>query len=82
MVETSRARIKRKSAPTKNPIPHRETYEFERIHFPTGPLARHFQTRIIGCKVIDSYSMELDDFEELVVCNRSVKQMLEPQEVA
>ena len=32
------------------------------------------------CKVIDSYFVDLDDFEELVVCGGSIKEMLEPWE--
>ena len=36
----------------------------------------------MGRKVIDSYYVDFDDFEELVACSKSVNVMLEPWEVA
>lgn len=44
-------------------------------------MTRCFQTCFIGRKVIDSYYMDLDDFE-LLVCGKSVKEMLESWEDA
>lgn len=78
MAKSSRAARKRKFIPSRNPIPPRKTSKFERIHFPTAPLAKRFETHFMGCKVIYSYYVNLDDFEELLVCGRSVKDMLLP----
>lgn len=32
----------------------------------------------MGHMVIDSYHVDLDDFEEVVVCSKNIKIMLEP----
>ena len=82
MVESSKAARKRKSALNRNLIPPRETSEFERIHFPTAPLAKRFESCFMDRKVIDSYYMDLEDFKELIVCGRSVRDMLLPWESA
>ena len=76
MVESSRATRKRKNVPRRNPIPPQETFEFERIHFPTALMAKCFEDRFMTRKVIDSYYVDLEDFGELVVCGRSVRKML------
>ena len=78
MVASSKAARKRKSVPGRNLIPPRETSEFERIHFPTALMAKRFKDHFMGQKVIDSYYMNLKDFRELVVCGRSVRNMLLP----
>ena len=36
----------------------------------------------MGRKVLDSYYVDIEDFRELIVCNRSVKNMLQPWELA
>lgn len=82
MAESSRVARKRKSAPDRNPIPPRETSVFERIHFSTAPPAKRFESCFMDRKVIDSYYMELEDFKELIVCGRSVRDMLLPWESA
>uniref|UniRef100_A0A1S8ACQ5 Uncharacterized protein n=1 Tax=Citrus limon TaxID=2708 RepID=A0A1S8ACQ5_CITLI len=51
MAKSSWAARKRKFVPSRNPIPPRKTSKFERIHFPTAPLAKHFETHFMGCKV-------------------------------
>ena len=65
MVESSHAARKRKFIPSRNPISPRETSEFKRIHFPTSPLAKRFETRFMGRKVIDSYYVDL--YESYVI---------------
>ena len=34
----------------------------------------------MGRKVLDSYYVDIEDFTELIVCGRSVRNMLQPQE--
>ena len=80
MADSSHRTLKRKAAPNKTPIPPRETSEFERIYFPTAPLAKHFKNRFMGRKVLDSYFVDIKGFRELIVCGRSVKNMLLPWE--
>ena len=80
MAKSSRATRKRKSTPSRNPIPLRKSLEFERLHFPTVPLAKRFESRFMGRKIIDSYYVNLEDFKELIVCDRSVRDMLLPWE--
>lgn len=78
MVASSKVAWKRKSVPGRNLIPPRETSEFERIHFPTALMAKRFEDRFMGRKVIDSYYTNLKDFRELVVYGKSVRNMLLP----
>ena len=68
--------------PPRNPIPPREVSEFERIHFPMPSLAKQFEDRFNGRKVLDSFYIESDDFSTLVVCGRSIRDMLQPWESA
>ncbi|KAH9699241.1 hypothetical protein KPL71_024267 [Citrus sinensis] len=76
MADSSRRTRKRKATPSRTPIPPQETSEFEGIHFPTAPLAKRFEDRFIGRKVLDSYYVDIEDFKELIVCGRSVRNML------
>ena len=80
MAKSSRAVRRRKGVPGRNPILPWETSEFERIHFPTAPLAKRFESHFMRCKVIDVYYVDLKDFRELIVCGRSVRDMLLPWE--
>ncbi|KAH9724959.1 hypothetical protein KPL70_007685 [Citrus sinensis] len=82
MVELTRCARKRKGVPGRNPIPTRETSEFERIHFSTALMTKCFKDCFMGRKVIDSYYVDFEDFKELVVCGRSVRNMLLPSESA
>ncbi|KAH9685791.1 hypothetical protein KPL70_014095 [Citrus sinensis] len=66
----------------RNPIPPREVSEFARIHFPTPSLAKRFEERFDGRKVLDSFFVDIDDFRNLVVCGRSIRDMLQPWEAA
>jgi len=66
--------------PPRNPIPPREVSEFARIHFPTPSLAKRFEERFDGRKVLDSFFVDIDDFHNLVVCGRSIRDMLQPWE--
>ena len=68
--------------PPRNPIPPREVSEFARIHFPTPSLAKRFEERFNGRKVLDSFFVDIDDFRNLVVCGRSIRDMLQPWEAA
>lgn len=77
MAETSKAKAKRKSTAKRNLASPKEVLEFERTHFPTTPMIRHFQNYFMSHKVIDSYYVDLDDFKELVICGKSVNKMLE-----
>lgn len=56
--------------------------DFKRVHFPFPTLARRFQTRFITRKLTDSFFVDLDDFEELLVCSSNVKEMLAQWEIA
>ena len=64
--------------PPRNPIPPREVSEFARIHFPMPSLAKRFEDRFNGRKVLDSSYVEIDDFSTLVACGRSIRDMLQP----
>ena len=66
--------------PPRNPIPPREVSEFSRIHFPTPSLAKRFEDRFDGRKVLESFFVDIDDFRNLVVCGRSIRDMLQPWE--
>ena len=66
--------------PPRNPIPPREVSEFARIHFPTPALAKRFEDRFDGRKVLDPFFVDIDDFRNLVVCGRSIRDMLLPWE--
>lgn len=59
-----------KSPTHPSPVP-----EFERVHFPSPSLARIFQTHFIIRKLTNSFLVDLDDFEELVVCSSNVKML-------
>lgn len=82
MAEPSRRNPRRKSVPPRNPIPPREVSEFSRIHFPTPALAKRFEDRFDGRKVLDPFFVDIDDFRNLVVCGRSIRDMLQPWEAA
>ena len=82
MASSSRPTRRRKAAPTRNPISPRETSEFERIHFPIPSFAKRFEDRFMGRKVLDSYYDDIEDFRTLIVCGRSVRDMLQPWEFA
>ena len=82
MAEPSRRNPRRKSVPPRNPIPQREVSEFARIHFPTPSLAKRFEDRFNGRKVLDSFFVDIDDFSNLVVCGRRIRDMLQPWEAA
>ncbi|KAH9686494.1 hypothetical protein KPL70_014367 [Citrus sinensis] len=73
---------RRKSVPPRNPIPPWEVSEFSRIHFPTPSLAKRFEDRFDGRKVLDHFFVDIDDFRNLVVCGRSIRDMLQPWEAA
>ena len=66
--------------PPRNPIPPREVSEFVRIHFPMPSLAKRFEDSFNGQKVLDSSYVEIDDFSTLVLCDRSIRDMLHPWE--
>ncbi|KAH9649211.1 hypothetical protein KPL70_025897 [Citrus sinensis] len=74
--------LRRKSVPPRNPIPPREVSEFASIHFSTPSLAKRFEDRFDGQKVLDSFFVDIDDFRNLVVCGRSIRDMLQPWEPA
>lgn len=80
MAESSRAVRRRKGVPSRNPILPQETSEFDRIHFTTTPLAKRFESHFMRRKVIDVYYVDLEDFRGLIVCGRSVRDMLLPWE--
>ena len=82
MAEPPRRNLRRKSVPPRNPFPPREVFEFVRIHFPTPTLAKRFEERFDGRKVLDSFFVDIDDFRNLVVCGRSIRDMLQPWEPA
>ena len=71
MANSSQPTRRRKVASTQNLIPLRETSEFQRIHLPTAPLIKHFKDRFI-----DSYYVDIEDFRDLIVYGRSVRNML------
>ncbi|KAH9801181.1 hypothetical protein KPL71_000929 [Citrus sinensis] len=71
-----------KSVPPRNPIPPREVSKFARIHFPTPSLAKRFEDRFNSRKVLDSFFVDIDDFRNLVVCGRRIRDMLQPWEAA
>lgn len=50
--------------------------EFERFTSLFPSLSRRLQTRFMARKLTDSFFVDLDDFEELVVCSSNVKEML------
>ncbi|KAH9791791.1 homogentisate geranylgeranyltransferase [Citrus sinensis] len=68
--------------PQRNPIPPRAVSEFERIHFPIPSLAKRFEDRFNGRKVLDSYYVDIEDFRTLIVRGRSVRDMLQRWESA
>ena len=76
MADSSRRTQKRKASPSKTPIPPWETSKFERIYFLIAPLAKRFKDRFMGRKVLDSYFVDIEDFRELIVCGKSVRNML------
>ncbi|KAH9725564.1 hypothetical protein KPL70_007924 [Citrus sinensis] len=82
MAEPSRRTRTRKDTPQRNPIPPRAVSEFERIHFPTPSLAKRFEDRFNGRKVLDSFCVDIEDFRTLIVYVRSVRNMLHPWESA
>ena len=82
MAKSSQRPRRRKVAPPRTPIPKREPSEFERIHFPTNVLAKCFEDCFMGRQVLDPFYVYIEDFEELVVCSRSVRNMLRPWESA
>ncbi|KAH9696893.1 hypothetical protein KPL71_023375 [Citrus sinensis] len=82
MAEYSRRIQRRKDTPQRNPIPPRRVSEFERIHFPIPSLAKHFEDRFNGRKVLDFYYVDIEDFRTLIVCGRSIRDMLQPWESA
>ena len=59
------------SPPHPLPIPN-----FERVHFPSYSLARRFQTRFMTSKLTNFFFVDLNDFEELVICSCNVKEMI------
>ncbi|KAH9669926.1 hypothetical protein KPL70_021986 [Citrus sinensis] len=73
---------RRKSVPPRNLIPPREVSEFARIHFPTHSLAKRFEERFDGRTVLDPFFVDIDDFRNLVVCGRIIRDMLQPWEPA
>ena len=68
--------------PQRNLIPPRAVSEFARIHFPTPSLAKRFEDCFNGRKVLDSFYVDIEDFRTLIVCGRSVRNMLQPWESA
>lgn len=43
-------------------------------------MAKRFESRFMGHKVIDSYFIDLEEFRELIVRGKSVRDMLLPLE--
>ena len=82
MAASSQRPRRRKANPPRNLTPPRETSEFERIHFPIPSLAKRFEDCFMGRKVLDSYFVDIEDFRTLIVCGRSVRDMLHPWESA
>ena len=82
MAASSQRPRRRKANPLRTPISPWETFEFERIHFPIPSLAKRFEVRFMGRKVLDSYYVDIEDFTTLIVCGRSVRDMLQPWESA
>ncbi|KAH9705438.1 hypothetical protein KPL70_011874 [Citrus sinensis] len=82
MAESSRRTQRRKDTPQRNPIPPRAVSEFARIHFPTLSLAKRLEDRFNGRKVVDSFYVDIEDFRTLIVCGRSVRNILQPWESA
>ncbi|KAH9668541.1 hypothetical protein KPL70_021452 [Citrus sinensis] len=64
------------------PSPFQPLLRSRRIHFPTPSLAKRFKERFDSRKVLDSFFVDIDDFRNLVVCGRSVRDMLQPWEAA
>ena len=45
-------------------------------------MAKHFEDRFNGRKVLNSFYVDIEDFRTLIVCGRSVRNMLQPWESA
>ncbi|KAH9743958.1 hypothetical protein KPL70_003484 [Citrus sinensis] len=82
MATSTHSTRSRKATPQRTPIPPQETSEFERLHLPITPLCKRFDDRFLGQKVLDSYYVDIKDFKDLIVCDRSVRNMLRPWESA
>ena len=68
---------KRKKMAMRSPICPRTVPEFDRTHFPSLPLARQFYCRFMPRLVISSWYVGMDSFDELSICGKSVKRLLE-----
>ena len=76
MTSSSHSTRRRKAIPPRAPKPPRETSKFERIHFLIPWLAKRFKDRFMGRKVLDSFYVDIEDFITLIVCSRSIRDML------
>ena len=82
MAKSSQRTRRRKDTPQRNPIPPGAVSEFERIHFPIPSLAKRFEDSCNGRKMLDSFYVDIEDFRTLIICGRSVRNMLYPWESA
>ena len=82
MAEYSRRLRRRKDTPQRNPIPPWRVFEFEKIHFPIPSLPKRFEVSFNGRKVLNSYYVDIEDFITLIVCGKTIWDMLQPWESA
>lgn len=68
---------KKKQMAMRSPIRPRIVPKFDRTHFPSLPLARQFYCRFMPRPVISSWYVDMDGFDELSICGKSVKRLLE-----
>ena len=60
-----------RSPPHPTPVP-----DFKRVYFPSPSLVKRLHSQFMIRKLTDSFFLNLNDFEELVVCSNNVKEML------
>lgn len=67
---------KRQKKAKKSPIHSRTIHEFDTTHFPTASLARQFHSKFMSWQVTSSYYIDIDSFDELYICGKSVRRLL------
>lgn len=58
------------------------TQDFDSLHFPFPDMARRFHTSFMGKPVTPSYYTDIDDFADITICGRTIRDILGPWEVA
>ena len=69
-------KTKGKQVAMKHKEHHGDILKFILTHFPHPPLRKHFQDKFISRLVLTSYFVNLDNLDNLAICDKNLRELL------